>query len=90
MSWTVEWNTTAENQLARIWLDSRIRNEVTAAARAIDRRLEADPENTGESRPDGRRIVLIYPLGAIFKVDRSKREVVVGAVWSYSKRPRNP
>ena len=86
MKFTIRWIPSAERELAESWLAAPDRNAVTAAAYAIERLLEVDPLRAGESRPNGRRILLEPPLGVLFEVD-SKREVVrVVKVWHFERR----
>jgi len=50
MSFSVEWEPEAEQELARIWMAARNPASVTAASDEIDRRLERDPLSEGEAR----------------------------------------
>jgi hypothetical protein len=86
MSFTVVWKPEAERRLATIWTDATDRNAVTRAAGAIDRVLKSHPENLGESRNKGRRIILEAPLGVAFRVSPSDRLVTVLTVWAYERR----
>jgi hypothetical protein len=86
MSYTVVWKRTAENKLARFWMDAQNRHQVAQAADAIDSTLKQAPSDAGESRPGDRRVVYEPPLGAIFEVREQDRTVIVLDVWRYSKR----
>jgi hypothetical protein len=55
MNYRVRWIPSAEQDLARLWLNAADRNAVSRGAHLIDRELERDPDNAGESRPNGRR-----------------------------------
>jgi hypothetical protein len=59
------------------------RNAVTQAANEIDRRLQTNPDQEGESRSDGRRLLLVNPLAVLFEVVPDDRIVSVIAVWQY-------
>jgi plasmid stabilization system protein ParE len=83
MTYNIEWVEAAEDDLADIWLRTPDRPAVTAAAAAIDRCLEQDPENEGESRPNGRRIAFFSPLGVRYRVVPGKRAVQVLRVWRF-------
>jgi hypothetical protein len=85
---TVRWKGSARNDLASDWLraDSATRRAITAASHSIDQRLRANPENQGESRPLGRRILFVPPLGITFKVDHSSLTVWVLRVWLIGTR----
>ena len=57
MSFTVDWRPSAEDELARLWVDHPDeRNEITAAAAALDTTLRRDPLALGESRTGQARI----------------------------------
>lgn len=83
MTYTVEWLREAEDELTTIWLNTKDRAAVTAAANVIDARLRTDPDDLGESRPEGRRILFCKPLGVLFRVRKDQRLVLVGHVWEY-------
>jgi hypothetical protein len=63
MIFTVDWSRTAERRLAEFWFDAPERGRVAHAANAIDELLRTDPFANSESREEGRRIMLIPPLG---------------------------
>ena len=66
----VVWLQTALNELAGVWVqaDSAQRQAITAATHAIDKRLQTDPPNQGESRSHGQRVLFQPPLGITFEV----------------------
>ena len=78
---SVRWRRTARNMLADIWVNATNRNAVTAATSQIDHQLARDPDNVGESRPKGRRVLLVPPLGVIYRVNTQTRVVTVIRVW---------
>lgn len=77
----VSWTRRAINQLAAIWANATDRNAIAAASYAIDQALANDPENEGESRPNGQRVTYALPLGVRFRVDPIQRRVRVVACW---------
>ena len=81
MRYTVIWTPNAEGMLAELWLNSAHRQAVTAASHAIDQQLRIDPDQQGESRDQGRRILLETPLGVLFRVLPADRIVYVLTVW---------
>lgn len=83
MTYRVHWLATAEADLSDIWLNANDRSSITAAARAIDRRLEANPETEGESRSEGRRIIIESPLAAVYRVVPRLRTVNVTHIWRF-------
>jgi len=82
MKYTVVWKPTAERELAQIWTEAADRNSVTAAAAEIDRLLQWNPHEQGESRSGKMRIMFVTPLGVFFHVDESDRIVSVVRMWS--------
>lgn len=83
MNYKVLWKPDAERQLAAIWNKSTNRNIITQSAHVIDKALATNPEESGESREEGFRILFESPLGVIYKVSAVDRRVVVAAVWSF-------
>jgi hypothetical protein len=86
----VEWIQSALDELARLWTqaDSSLRRTLTAASHQIDKRLQSDPLNEGESRPKGRRITFVAPLAATFRVDVASRLVTVMEIRLFRPRAR--
>jgi hypothetical protein len=81
MTWTVIWKPAAERQLAKLWIIKPDRKAVSGAANRIDFLLKHFPEAVGESRDQGRRILIEPPLAVIYRVDPLDRKVIVSAVW---------
>jgi plasmid stabilization system protein ParE len=77
MNYDVIWVPSAENQLASIWTAARNRTAVARAAARIDGMLANDPNSEGESRPDGRRVLIVMPLVVYYQVDEADRRVRV-------------
>jgi hypothetical protein len=86
----VEWLQTALDELARHWLqaDSVLRQALTAASHEIDQRLRSDPDNQGESRPMGRRILFVAPLAVTFRIDAGGQTVTVIEIHLFRRRSR--
>lgn len=83
MNYAVEWVTSAEGELATLWLNESLRPLLARATTAFDARLQRDPENVGESRDEGRRIEFESPFAIMFKCDSAARKVQVLSIWSY-------
>jgi hypothetical protein len=81
MKYTVVWTGRAERYLTEAWLQSRLRHTIRSAAVEIDNALQSDPHTCGESRDEGRRVMYVLPLGALFKIDEHRHEVRVLSVW---------
>ncbi|MGH7134719.1 MAG: hypothetical protein ACREHD_03205 [Pirellulales bacterium] len=86
----VEWLQSALDDLANAWLkaDSSGRRQITFAASQIEAALRNDPEDQGESRTEGRRIVFVEPLAGVFRVDSVNRLVAISGVWRFARRRR--
>jgi hypothetical protein len=86
----VVWLKTALDELTAIWLQegSALRQAITAAAHAIDPLLQVDPQNQGESRADGQRILFQPPLGVTFEVREPAGVVRILHVWLIRPRGR--
>ena len=81
MKYTVVWKPAAERDLAQLWLEAENRHAVTAAARRIDRVLQTNPAEQGESRSGAMRVMFVDPLGVFFHVNEPDRVVSVVKVW---------
>jgi hypothetical protein len=88
MRFRVRWEGTALNELATLWtqVSSGMRRLITRASHQIDRQLQGDPFGSSESRPGGRRILFLPPLGTLFRVEADGQTVSVLRVWIYRKR----
>jgi hypothetical protein len=84
----VEWIQTALDELTDIWTqaNSAERKAITAASHEIDQRLRRDPNNEGESRSGGERILFVPPLSAIFQLEADGRTVTVLRVRRLPRR----
>jgi hypothetical protein len=83
VNYTVEWVPTAEGRLTTNWLNAPDRGAVTAAANAIDARLQRDPYAQSESRTGATRVTFEAPLGVRFEVNDADRHVPVLDVWRF-------
>lgn len=71
-----------------MWIgtDSTIRQAITAAAHALESRLQIDPYGCSESRGGPTRIAFLYPLGVEIEVDEAAQLVWVLHVWRFRRR----
>jgi mRNA-degrading endonuclease RelE of RelBE toxin-antitoxin system len=83
MRYSVRWKPNAEQQLAQIWLDATDRPVITKAAHEIDRRLQENPEDEGESRTGDNRVLFETPRAARFRVIPDDWRVDVLGVWRF-------
>lgn len=90
--WRIEWLETALNELTSIWLKSgpTTRRAVTVAVRQIEHALSIHPEEEGESRTEGRRILFAEPLAVVFEVDEPNRQATIVTVWHFGRRGDRP
>lgn len=84
MKYEVGWKSSAQEELARLWLDSSQPDVVKLAADEIDMLLISDPLGAGESRSGNRRILFVAPLGEVYRVFEADRRVKVLRVWRYT------
>lgn len=87
MKYQVLWLQSALDDLTNVWTNapSQLRQAISKAGHAIDTQLVIDPEDQGESRPQGRRIAFFPPLGVSYRVDVQHAAVAVVHVWCFQK-----
>ena len=81
MKYTVIWQPSAEMDLATAWTESNDRVAISQAAERIDNVLGKIPEEAGESRSDGQRLLIDSPLAVIYRPEPLDRCVFVSAIW---------
>ncbi len=81
MKWTATYKPSAEQELAALWINAPVRQAVTEAANRIDRLLQSDPHNLGESREGAVRIHFERPLAIQFEIHDQDCLVEVLKVW---------
>jgi len=86
MSYTVVWKSSAEAELADIWLSAENRESITNASRVADRLLRENPSSQGESREGGVRIMFVRPLALEFEIYEADQMVHVMAVRFMKER----
>jgi hypothetical protein len=88
----LRWTRQALDQLAAAWVGANAdyRRLITLASADVELRLAAQPFTQGESRPAGRRILVVAPLAVTFRVDADKSEVTVLHVRFYQRRQTPP
>jgi hypothetical protein len=90
VKYAVQWQRTALEQLAEIWLSasSNDRAAITAAARQIEDALQFDAHARGESRSKSWRIIFATPLAVRFEADPDQCVAKILRAWRYSTRRR--
>lgn len=90
-SYTVDWTSAAEDDLAAIWLASADRGGITAAAHRISGLLKASPLRVGRPRMSSvHRTATLKPLGIEFEVIEDDKRVIVLAVWDADRGRSDP
>jgi hypothetical protein len=84
---TVTWGSTAQAQLAQIWLDADDRERITPAADCIDGALAEDPKAKGSLLAEGLRVLFVPPLHVCFTVSEPDCLVEVVSVRIDVARP---
>ena len=67
--YTVRWKRSALDRLTEIWLNASDRAAINSAVEEIDRNLQLNPHDAGESRSEHVRIIFSQPIGAFFYID---------------------
>lgn len=80
MPYQVEWSSTAEDQLADIWMAAPDPGAVTTATAARDALLARDPLGHGTDLREGLRKLRIVPLTVFYEVHTPHSLVEVSAV----------
>jgi plasmid stabilization system protein ParE len=76
---TVEWTSTAEDQLTDIWMQATDPGAVTKATAAIDALLARNPLGHGSAVQEGLRKITIAPLTVYYQVHPTQPLVEVEA-----------
>ena len=66
--------------------DEPQRQAILRALNALDKQLQSNPSEQGESRSDQTRILFEAPLALLYQVDEDKKLVRVQRVWAYHHR----
>ena len=84
MKWHVIWIAEAEQDLQSL-LDSRDPDEVVIAVEAMERLLEQNPFEVGESREDDERILIHNGYVVLYRVESDDQLVFINAFWRWAK-----
>ena len=83
MSYAVQFEAIAEQDVAAIWTAATDRNVVTEAVSWLEARLSFDPLRMGESRSSSvHRVVFRRPIGIEYEVIEDDKLVLVHAVFA--------
>lgn len=78
--YTVLWREEVQDDLARVWIDSSNRQQLTAAADQIDAELLVDAHLKGDLISETTRLFTCAPLVVRFRIDEGDRKVFVEAI----------
>jgi hypothetical protein len=82
MNYTVVWRREAEAQLMTLWLRALNKSAIAGYVEQIDRILQRDPHEQGESRNENTRLAFFRPLCVRYQIDEpAKRVYVVSIKW---------
>lgn len=80
MNYNLDWDVSARDTLATIWINSANRQAVTAAQARMDRLLAADPLGYGAPLSEGLYVLEVHPLRAVYEIDDTDKTVKVVSV----------
>jgi hypothetical protein len=80
MNYTVVWRKRAENQLTALWLRAANKDAVAGYAEQIERILQRNPTDQGESRAGHVRLWFHRPISVLFQIDEAAKRVTVMAI----------
>jgi plasmid stabilization system protein ParE len=88
VNYAVFWTQEAYESLLDVASVLQVSEQVVRAVEEIHRLLAENPDQQGESRPGGRRIMFAAPIGVIYRMDARLRWVVISKAWGYLPRSR--
>jgi hypothetical protein len=81
MRYTVTWDESAQDELARLWVQASDRKAVERASNEIDHALRFRPLGVGSEDGEDRRLTLL-PLQVLYNVSPDDCRARVLFVWS--------
>lgn len=85
MKYRVIWHAAAFRRLRRAWIAAKEPDAALKAFDELEEILGTDAHLKGESRDEARRILLVPPIGIIFRVKQELGEVLVLDAWMFSR-----
>ncbi len=86
MNYRVSWDEDAFRSLRRAWVAANESGPGIKAFDAIEATLSVDAHVQGESREHDRRILIVPPLGVIFRARPEIEEVLILEAWMITGR----
>jgi hypothetical protein len=83
-------NQAAATPLIESWevADASLREAILEALCLVEQQLSRHPQEQGESRGDGVRILFQAPLGVLFTLDDHKKLVHILRCWAFRTKPK--
>jgi hypothetical protein len=81
MRYRVSWDPAAFRRLVQIWVAAQEPASAIQAFDEIERILSNDADSQGESRRSERRILIVQPIGVIFRARPELGEVLILDAW---------
>lgn len=66
--------------------DGHTRAAIELAMLGLERQLQENPHEHGESREDGRRVLFLPPLAITVEVDDARRMVRLVRAWTFRRQ----
>jgi hypothetical protein len=85
MKWHVLWNARGERGLQKALDETGASDKVIIAVEEIERLLEQDPFEAGESREEGERILILNGYAVLYGINSNDHLVVINAFWRWAK-----
>ncbi len=89
MRYRVSWDPDAFRGLMRAFVAANQPPSAILAFDEIERILSEDADTQGESREKDRRILIVPPIGAIFRAKPETSEVLILDAWIIAGRGRS-
>jgi hypothetical protein len=86
VNYRVSWDPDAFRALLRAWNAANQPEAGLSAFDRIEQILSVDAEQQGESRHGDRRILIVPPIGVIFRARTETGEVLILDAWMIARR----
>ena len=80
MNYAVVWRRRAQDQLTALWIRAANRSAFAMYTDQIERILQRDPRNQGESRGGDVRLWFYRPLCVLYRINEAALTVEIGRI----------
>jgi hypothetical protein len=80
MNYSVTWRRKADMGLMGLWLRAADKDDVTYVAEQIERILQRDPHEQGESRGGNIRLWFYRPLCVLYRINEPAKVAEIGRI----------